>query len=147
MRSLTLTVDIELMSNTAMDTSSAEAYLSTKLLSQSGQPYMLTHLSSILFHITQMLATTPLPVITAIQAVAFLLNQHTACEIVEFAAAQLSSTLTLQIIKQVIAASKSQLDGIFKAVNKLKDNTQEPSESLATTIKTVEHLHRTLKDE
>jgi hypothetical protein len=130
-----------------MDTTGVEAYLSTKLLSQSGQPYTLTHLSSVLFHITQMLATTLLPVITAVQAVAFLLKKHTACEIAEATALQLSSTLAPQIIEQVITAIKPQMENICEATKNIKDGTQEPLDSLATTVEDAEHLHCMLKNE
>jgi hypothetical protein len=129
-----------------MDTTSAEAYLSAKLLSQSGQPYTLTHLSSILFHITQMSATTPLPVIMAVQPVTFLLKKHTACEIAEVTALQLSSTLAPQIIEQVIASIKPQMENICEATKNIKDSTQEPFDSLATTVEAAECLHHTLKD-
>ncbi|KAG2047763.1 hypothetical protein BDR06DRAFT_963504 [Suillus hirtellus] len=56
--------------NNIMDTDSAEKFLASKLLYHGGQPYTLTHLISILFHITQMSSVTLVPVTAAIRAVA-----------------------------------------------------------------------------
>ncbi|KAG2356878.1 hypothetical protein BDR07DRAFT_1491357 [Suillus spraguei] len=62
--------------NDVMDTTSVETFLASKLLCLEGQPFTLTHLSSILFHITQMSTTTPVPVTAAVRAVVFLLRKH-----------------------------------------------------------------------
>ncbi|KAG0696427.1 hypothetical protein DFH29DRAFT_1072095 [Suillus ampliporus] len=77
--------EIEALPITVTDRKTAEQYL-TQIL------------------ICQMSGKTPLPVITAIRAAAFILKKHIACEIAEAAAKQLSDNLTPHIVQHVIAA-------------------------------------------
>ncbi|KAG2062342.1 hypothetical protein BDR06DRAFT_1001429 [Suillus hirtellus] len=142
-----LMADIEAMANTVMDTRSAENYLTAKLLCLIGEPFDFIHLSSILFHITQMSGTIPLPVITAIRAVAFLLKKNTACEIAEAAATWLSAMLTSQVVEQVIAAIKPQMEGLLAISQDIRDLNHQISESLASALTNAEHMHRLLKNE
>ncbi|KAG2335760.1 hypothetical protein BDR05DRAFT_1006478 [Suillus weaverae] len=142
-RNPTSTASIELITNTIMDTASAESYLITKMLCQKDQPYSLTHLSSILFHITQI----PLPVTTAVRAVAFILKKHIVCEIAEAAASHLSSKLTQQLVEQITAAIKPSLASIQDASEHLQNSIQQTGTSLASTTEGIEHMHRMLKDE
>ncbi|KAG0704754.1 hypothetical protein DFH29DRAFT_873592 [Suillus ampliporus] len=83
-------VEIEALPSTVTDRKTAKQYLTQILL-------------------YQMLGKTPLPVITAIRAVAFILKKHIACEIAEAAAKQLLDTLTPQIVQHVIAAIAPQV--------------------------------------
>lgn len=137
--------------NNVMDTDSAEKFLSSKLLCQEGQPYSLTHLVSILFHITQMSATTPLPVVSAIRAVAFILKKHTACEIAEAAARQLADTLsdaiTGKIVDHAIAALAPQIASLHSASEALAVTAKNAEDTLTTSLDKTERIHRLAKDE
>ncbi|KAG1817348.1 hypothetical protein EV424DRAFT_1540554 [Suillus variegatus] len=64
-RNPTTVEEIEVLQSCVTDTESAEKFLTAKLLCQEGQPYSLAHLSTVLFHITQMSMVTPLLVNTA----------------------------------------------------------------------------------
>ncbi|KAG2355662.1 hypothetical protein BDR07DRAFT_1490529 [Suillus spraguei] len=97
-RNPTSAEDIMALPNDVMDTTSAEKFLTSKLLCLEGQPFTLTHLSSILFHITQMsTTTTPVPVTAAVRAVAFILRKHVVCEIAEAAAKNLATSLSTSL--------------------------------------------------
>ncbi|KAG2130977.1 uncharacterized protein EDB93DRAFT_1255633 [Suillus bovinus] len=133
-RNPTTSKEIEALQSCIMDTECAEKFLSAKLLCQEGQPYSLAHLTTILFHITQMSVVTPLPVNAVICAVAFLLKQHVAYEITEAATKHISDTLTPQIIDHIIAAVAPQVANVHMA-----------SESLSTTLMQVKELHHSLK--
>ncbi|KAG1860100.1 hypothetical protein F4604DRAFT_1684477 [Suillus subluteus] len=104
-RSQTTVEEIMAIRSTVMDTESAEAYLESKLLCQVGQPYTLSHLSTILFHITQMSTVTPVPVNAAIRAVAFLLKKqiiagiHVASESLAETAQKAENTLIVTLDK------------------------------------------------
>lgn len=146
-RNLTSTEEIEALPSNVMDTASAESYLKVKLLSHGGQAYTLSHLSSILFHITQMSANTPLPVITAIRAVAYILKKHTACEIAEAAANHFSTTLAPQLIDHVIMAITPQLTNLRSTSELLSATVHQAEETLNTTISEATNIHRSLKNE
>ncbi|KAG1781473.1 hypothetical protein EV702DRAFT_1192966 [Suillus placidus] len=118
-RNPTSTANIELLTSTVMDTMSAESYLVTKMLCQKDQPYSLTHLLSILFHITQMTASIPLPVTTAIRAVAFILKKH------------------IQLVERITAAIKPPLESIQNASEHLQNSIQQTGESLTSTTDKV----------
>ncbi|KAG1883271.1 hypothetical protein F4604DRAFT_1677619 [Suillus subluteus] len=143
----TATEDIEAMSNSVMDTTSAEAFLTSKLLCHSNQPFTLSHLTSILFHITQMSTGTPLPVITAIRAVTFILKKYTACEIANAAAEQLATAIVLQLTTQLKEVIVLQLEDMQATSEHLADSAKQISESLTPTIENVERMHRLLKAE
>jgi hypothetical protein len=133
-RNPTTVEEIEASQSCVTDTESAEKFLSTKLLCQEGQPYSAVHLSTILFHITQMSSATPLPVNTAIRAVAFLLKRHVAYEIAEVAAKHLSDMLAPRIVDHVIAAIAPQVATVHNA-----------SETLSLTITQAKEIHHSLK--
>ncbi|KAG1866693.1 hypothetical protein F4604DRAFT_1927966 [Suillus subluteus] len=135
------------MSNSVMDTVSTESFLNAKLLCHSGQPFTLPHLTSILFHITQMSTHTLLPVITVICAVTFILKKHTACEIATAATEQLSTDLVPQLVALVKAAVTSQFEGMHTTSEQLANSVQQLSDSLTPTIESAEQMHKLLKAE
>ncbi|KIK41500.1 hypothetical protein CY34DRAFT_761526 [Suillus luteus UH-Slu-Lm8-n1] len=129
----TSTEDIAAMSNPVMDTQTAEAYLSYKLLCLQNKPFTLPHLTSILFHITQMSANIPLPVIMATCAVAFILKKHSACEIAKAAAEQLAAKLVPQLTAQLKEAATLHVDSINSASEQLTNTVNLLGDSLAPT--------------
>lgn len=129
------------MSNTVMDTATAEAYLSYKLLCHMNQPFTLPHLTSILFHITQMSANIPLPVNSAIHVVAFILKKHTACEIAQAAAEQLATDLVPQLTAQLKDAITLQVGNITSASELLANSVQTLENSLTPTVENAERMH------
>ncbi|KAG1880141.1 hypothetical protein F4604DRAFT_1679248 [Suillus subluteus] len=159
--------DIMAMPNDIMDTADAEKFLNSKLLCIDGQPFTLPHLSSILFHITQMSNATPAPVTAAIRAVAFILRKHVVCEIAEAAAKNLvtslstslsaslstsiSSTLTeslsTRLVDHTIAALAPQVARIHAASEALSRTAQQADETLTTTLDKAERLHRIASNE
>ena len=124
--------EIEAMPSAVKDIASAEKYLSSKLLCHLDEPFTLTHLTSCLFHITQISSSIPLPVTTAIRAVAFLMKKHAACEIAEAAAQQLSDTLTPRIVDHVIASIAPQVAKILTAAESLTKSMEESEHHRAT---------------
>ncbi|KAG2747165.1 hypothetical protein P692DRAFT_201791369 [Suillus brevipes Sb2] len=138
--------DILAMPNDVMNATDAEKYLTTKLLCLEGQPFTLQHLSSILFHITQMSAVTPAPVTAATRAVAILLRKHVVCEIAEAAAKTISSTLTdslaTRLVDHTIAALAPQIASIHVASEALAKTAQLADNTLSTTLDKAEKLHR-----
>ncbi|KAG1873974.1 hypothetical protein F4604DRAFT_1904060 [Suillus subluteus] len=154
-RSQTTVEEIMAIRSTVMDTKSAEAYLESKLLCQVGQPYTLSHLSTILFHITQMSTVTPVPVNAAIRAVAFLLKKQIVCEIAEAAAKELALTLSgtlteslsTRLVDHTIAAIAPQIAGIHVASESLAETAQKAENTLIVTLDKAERLHRLARDE
>ncbi|KAG1861096.1 hypothetical protein DFJ58DRAFT_725789 [Suillus subalutaceus] len=116
--------DIIATPSNVMDTDSTKNFLTSKMLCQEGQPYTLTHLVSILFYITQMSSATPVPVITAIRAVAFILKKHITCEIADAAAQYLATTLadslaeslTYWLVDHTIAALAPQVAEVHSSL-------------------------------
>src|SRR5437588_1735438 len=129
-------LEIETIPSEVTDFTSAEKYLSKIQLSQSDEPFTLTHLTSILLHITQLSVNTPLPVITATRAVAFILKKHTACEIASAAAKQLTDTLSSRIVNNVIGAIAPQVANVLST-----------SESLTSTLEQANRLYQSIKAE
>ncbi|KIK34629.1 hypothetical protein CY34DRAFT_97638, partial [Suillus luteus UH-Slu-Lm8-n1] len=142
----TSTEDIAAMSNPVMDTQTAEAYLSYKLLCLQNEPFTLPHLTSILFHITQMSANIPLPVITATRAVAFILKKHSACEIAKAAAEQLAAELVPQLTAQLKEAAALHVDSINSASEQLTNTVNLLDDSLAPTVENAEQDARIAAD-
>ncbi|KAG1809790.1 uncharacterized protein HD556DRAFT_1302221 [Suillus plorans] len=138
-----------------MDTDSAEKFLASKLLCHEGQPYTLTHLVSILFHITQMSAVTPVPVTAAIRAVAFILKKQIACEIADTAAQRLADTLTNslsesitnRLVDHAIAALAPQVAEVHTASQALAKTAQQAENTLISSLDKAECLHRIARDE
>ena len=127
--------EIEAMPNAVKDIESAEKYLSSKLLCHINEPFTLTHLISCLFHITQISSAIPLPVTTAIRAVAFIMKKHAACEIAEAAAHHLSDTLSPRIVDHVIASIAPQVAKILIASESLAKSMEESELNRATLEK------------
>ncbi|OAX31620.1 hypothetical protein K503DRAFT_811559 [Rhizopogon vinicolor AM-OR11-026] len=128
--------EIEAIPNPVTDHISAEKYLSKTLISQIDEPYTLTHLTSILLHITQISGNTPLPVITAIRVVAFIMKKHTACEIATAAAKQLMDTLSSHIVNNVIGAIAPHVANVLST-----------SESMTSTLEQDNRLYQSIKAE
>jgi hypothetical protein len=113
------------------------------------------HLTSILFHITQMSSATPVPVNAAIRAVAFLLKKQIVCEIAEAAARnlaedltnRLTDTLTTRLIDHTIAALAPQVTNIHAASESLAKTAQKTEDSLLVTLDKAERLHRIAREE
>lgn len=143
----TSSADIEAMSNTVMNTATAEAFLSYKLLCHKNEPYTLSHLTSILFHITQMSANMPVPVTSAIRAVAFILKKHAACEIAKTAAEQLASELVPQLTAQLKETLSSHTTDLQATTARLAASIQQIDTNLAPTMEAAERMHKLLKDE
>ncbi|KIK34516.1 hypothetical protein CY34DRAFT_97858 [Suillus luteus UH-Slu-Lm8-n1] len=143
----TSSAEIEAMWNSVMDTASAEAFLSYKLLCHRNEAFTLAHLTSILFHITQMSANIPLPVTTAIRAVAFILKKHTACEIAKAAAEQLASDLVPQLTAQLKDSLSLHTTDLQATTERLANLAQQADNTLVPTVASVERLHKLLKDE
>jgi chaperonin cofactor prefoldin len=140
-------MDIEAMSNTVMDTATAEAYLSYKLLCHRNEPFTLPHLTSILFHITQMSANIPLPVTSAIRAVAFILKKHSVCEIAKATAKQLTSELVPQLMTQLQETLSQHTSDLQATTEPIASSAQQINSTLAPTVEAAERLHKLLKDE
>ncbi|KAG2740247.1 hypothetical protein P692DRAFT_20753706, partial [Suillus brevipes Sb2] len=142
--------DIIAAPHDVMDTDSAEKFLTSKLLCLEDQSFTLAHLSSILFHITQMSAATPVPVVSAIRAVAFILKKHTACEIAEAAAktlatslsAALTESISTRLVDHTIAALAPQesADALFATVTDCQNAIKLLTPSLDTTQERLNHL-------
>ncbi|KAG1803596.1 uncharacterized protein HD556DRAFT_594542 [Suillus plorans] len=125
--------EIEDLPNTVLNYQTAEDYLTKKSLCLSGEPYTLTHLISILFQITQISSSIPLPVITAIRAVAFIMKKHEASELAKEVAQQITEAITPNIVDNVIAAIAPQVAKVLTA-----------SDLLETTLGQVEHIRSSL---
>jgi hypothetical protein len=150
-RNPSTTDDILALPNDVMDTTDAEKFLASKLLCLEDQPFTAAHLSSILFHITQMSSATPSPVIAAIRAVAFLLRKQVVCEIAEAAANTLASSLTESIssrlVDHTIAALAPQIASIHVASEALSKTAQQADTTLTTTLDKAERVHRLAANE
>ncbi|KAG1824333.1 uncharacterized protein BJ212DRAFT_1475637 [Suillus subaureus] len=135
---------IEAMPNTVKNTSSGKKFLESKLLSLINEPCTLTHLISILFQISQMSSSTLASVTAAIRAVAFIMKDHEANEIVEKvvdqvaakAAEQIMDSLTTRLVNHVITAISPQVALVHTV-----------SQSLTTSLEQATRLQNTLKRE
>ncbi|KAG2744744.1 hypothetical protein P692DRAFT_20744161, partial [Suillus brevipes Sb2] len=127
--------EIEVTPSTVMNIENAEDYLNKNLLCHSDQPFSITHIISVLFHITQLKAI-PLPAIEAIRAVAFILKKHEANEIAEIVAENITDNLAPKIVDHIIAAIAPQVAKILTS-----------SESLDNTLKEAEKIRHSLERE
>ncbi|KAG2046669.1 hypothetical protein BDR06DRAFT_977303 [Suillus hirtellus] len=116
--------DIEAIMSAMRDYDSAEQYLASALLCQANKPLTLLHLVGILFQITQMVKTTPCPVINAICMVAFILKQQAASELAKTVAQQITESLTPKIVNSIIAAIASQVASILTTSETLQENQE-----------------------
>jgi len=127
---------IEAMTNTVKNASSGKKFLESKLLCLIDEPFTLTHLISILFQITQMSNSTPVPVVAAIRAVAFIMKDHVASEIAEKvaeqvaekAAEQITGSLTTRLVDHVIAAISPQVALVHTASQSLSSSLEQATE-------------------
>jgi hypothetical protein len=124
--------DIEVIASTVMNIENAEDYLNKNLLCHSDQPFSITHIISVLFHITQLKAI-PLPAIEAIRAVTFILKKHEANEIAELVAESITDNLAPKIVDHIIAARAPQVARIFTTSENL-DNTLKEAERIRHSI-------------
>jgi hypothetical protein len=115
-----------------MNIENAEEYLSKNLLCHIDEPFTLTHLISVLFHITQLKAI-PLPAIEAIRAVAFILKQHEASDIAKLASEHIINILTPKIAEHVVAAIAPQVAKILTTSEHLEDTMKEAERLRAAT--------------
>ncbi|KAG2036494.1 hypothetical protein BDR03DRAFT_1011651 [Suillus americanus] len=124
---------IEAMANTVKNASSGKKFLELKLLCLINEPFMLTHLISVLFQIMQMASSTPAPVIAAIHAVAFIMKDHMASEIMEKvveqvvakAAKQIMDSLTAHLVDHIIAAISPQVALVHTASQSLSSSLEQ----------------------
>ncbi|KAG1791261.1 uncharacterized protein HD556DRAFT_1310124 [Suillus plorans] len=80
-----------------------------------------------------MSSTIPLPVTSAIRAVAFLLKDHVACEIADSTATRLTDVLTPRLVDHVIAAIAPQVASILTTSEALRDTLVQAT-TLQNTI-------------
>jgi flagellar biosynthesis/type III secretory pathway chaperone len=124
--------EIEVQASTVNDATSAHLYLKKKSLCHATEPYTINHLISVLLQITQISGSTPLPVLTAIRSVIFLLKQHETDEIAEAVATQVSASvtqnisdsITTKLVDHVIAAIAPQIARILTASKSLEHAAQ-----------------------
>ncbi|KAG2757241.1 hypothetical protein P692DRAFT_20713113, partial [Suillus brevipes Sb2] len=129
--------DIEALPSTIKNTENAEEYLTKNLLCHIDQPFTLTHLISVLFHITQLKAI-PLPATEAIRAVAYLLKNHEANDMAEVIIERVTNNLSPKIAEHIVAAIAPQvarilttsetLDGTIKEAEKIKSALEREKE-------------------
>ncbi|KAG1800131.1 hypothetical protein EV424DRAFT_1352180 [Suillus variegatus] len=124
--------DIEALPSTVMNINHAKDYLAKNLLCHIDQPFTLCHITSTLFHITQLKAIL-LPAIEAIRAVVFILKSHEANEIAELVSEHISTNLTPKIAEHVVAAIAPQVARILTTSENL-DSTLKEADRLRTTI-------------
>lgn len=126
---------------------SAEQYLSSNLLCHLDEPFTLTHLISTHFYITQLLKT-PLPVITAIRATAFILKKHAADKITEMVTCQLTDSLMPKIVDHVIAAIAPQVAKVLETSTTLDSSLKEvaaTSQSLTSMLEKTDETYHLLE--
>ncbi|KAG2757194.1 hypothetical protein P692DRAFT_20712614, partial [Suillus brevipes Sb2] len=120
--------DIEVLPSTIKNIENAEEYLNKNLLCHVDEPFTLTHLISVMFHITQ-LKSIPLPAVEAIRAVAYIMKKHEANEIAENITNQITNNLSPRIAEHVIAAIAPHVAKILSTSEGL-DNTLKEAERL-----------------
>ena len=121
-----------------------EKYIHSKLLSLGSHPFTLEHISSTLFHISQ-IENSPLPVVEAVCAIAFIIDKECASHMAEV----LIKHIKDMVASKVVAAISLQLgellvtsEHITEASNKISTSNPIPTaapkttKSYADTIKT-----------
>lgn len=140
---ITLTApEIEAQPSTVTDAASAHSYLKKKSLCHATEPYTLNHIISVLLQIMQISGSTPLPVITAIRSVVFLLKQHVVDEIMDAAARQITTTVAQQVTDTITAKL---VDHVIAAIAPQVARILSASESLENSIQKTKQ-HKTLPD-
>lgn len=146
--------DIEALPYIIMNTNQAKKYLAKNLLYHFNQQFTLYHITSTLFHITQLKAI-PLPVIEAIRSVAFILKLYKANKIAELASKHITTNLTPKIAEHVIAAIAPQvvkiltmsesLNNIFMESDRIRLMMERETEERNGNMNTaVEHFKETV---
>ncbi|KAG1807255.1 uncharacterized protein BJ212DRAFT_1303485 [Suillus subaureus] len=102
--------------------------------------------------ITQMSSMTPIAVTLAIHAVAFILKDHAACELVESAAKQITEIVAQQIsdtaAKQISDSLSSRLvDHIVAAISSQVALIHTASQALVESLEEAKNLHATISQE
>ncbi|KIK40535.1 hypothetical protein CY34DRAFT_87162 [Suillus luteus UH-Slu-Lm8-n1] len=134
-RTTTSQESIEQQTNKVKDSLSGKNFLEAKLLCHVDQPFTLNHLILVLFQITQISSSTPVPVIAAIQAIAFILKDHVASELATLVAKQVTDEVTSKLVDHVVAAISPQV--ALKALQTLApslDAMQEKIDMLSTQM-------------
>ncbi|KAG3230002.1 hypothetical protein P692DRAFT_20700839, partial [Suillus brevipes Sb2] len=142
--------EIEAQASTVNDATSAHLYLKKKSLCHATEPYTINHLISVLLQITQISGSTPLPVLTAIISVIFLLKQHETDEIAEAVATQVSTSvtqnisdsITTKLVDHVIATIAPQIARILTASESLEHAAQKETEQLRKLVENRIDLDR-----
>ncbi|KAG1717354.1 hypothetical protein EDB19DRAFT_2008500 [Suillus lakei] len=132
-RTTTSQESIEQQTNKVKDSLSGKNFLEAKLLCHVDQPFTLNHLISVLFQITQMSSSTPVPVVAAIRAIAFILKDHAASELATLVAKQVTDDVTSKLVDHVIAAISPQVTLIHNA-----------SQMLTSTLEGATTLHNSI---
>lgn len=143
--------------NDVVDTYDAEKFPVSKLLSQNGQPYALTHLASPPSSCTSPKChlSPPAPVITAIRAFAFIPKKHIVCETAEAAAIHLatvlvdslSNSVSTHLVDHTIAALAPQIAVVHSESEALAMMAQKTEDNLTTTLDKAEKLRCLVSDE
>ncbi|KAG2119714.1 uncharacterized protein F5147DRAFT_647611 [Suillus discolor] len=137
--------EIEAQPSTVTDAASAHLYLKKKSLCHATKPYTITHLILVLLQITQISGSIPLPVLTAIRSVVFLLKQHVideismaaAQQIAQTVARQVSDSVTTKLVDHIVATIAPQVAHLLTASEKL-ENLIEKTENPKTLINEVD---------
>ncbi|KAG1887676.1 hypothetical protein F4604DRAFT_1674860 [Suillus subluteus] len=134
-------LEIEAQPSTVTDAASAHIYLKKKSLCHATEPYTLNHLISVLLQIMQISGATPLPVLTAIRSVVYLLKQHVIDEISEAAAQQITTTVAQQVMESITGKL---VDHVIAAIAPQVARILSASETLEETIQKTEQLRTSL---
>ncbi|KAG1724449.1 uncharacterized protein EDB91DRAFT_1255226 [Suillus paluster] len=137
--------EIKITPSTVMDIDSAKDYLTKNLLCHVDQPFTLIHLTSVLFHATQ-LKGVPLPIASAMRAVAFILKKHAACKIAELTTVQLVNSLTPKIVDHVIAMLAPQIRKVLNASETMAEKENEVQMAAERIETAVDALYESVKD-
>lgn len=132
--------EIIVLSNEVHDTSTRKKYLERMALSISGKPYTTNALTEILLHITQ-ISGVPLTAITAISAVAFILEGKATDETAETIA-----KLVVALISPHVAKLQEIKENINKTAVELNTNAVVHDSQLAKVQTSVEKLTTQVAD-
>ncbi|KAG2747348.1 hypothetical protein P692DRAFT_201867111 [Suillus brevipes Sb2] len=145
---------IEALTNRVKYAPSGKTFLKSKLLCHVGQPFTVNHLISVLFQITQMSSSTPVPVVMAIQAVAFLLKDVETCNVVDVITKQAAHSITTKLDDDNVADALSRkitdnitarlVDHVVAAISPQVALVHDASQTLTSTIEDAKTLHTSI---
>lgn len=145
---------IEALTNRVKDAPSGKTFLESKLLCHVGQPFTVNHLISVLFQITQMSSSTPVPVVAAIRAVAFLLKDVETCNVVDAITKQAAHSITTKLDDDNVADALSRkitdnitarlVDHVVAAISPQVALVHDASQTLTSTIEGARTLHTSI---